>query len=259
MMTKELFCLLAMISIGCGEDQLHQASPSGVVDRDVLFQKRSLDICWTHTGKTKVAERNAIQDHVYREFTRTNLSIKNNWPNCDSLNSFDISVVLYDDPDFLNDPSEEAKAVRRESWGGNPRVRAWGTELVNMRFGVVLNSTALDRPEDGIRRWERLTKSGRWNFILTGGVHELGHAIGLLHEHSHPDSTCEDFDERGNNPTNVLLTPYDPYSAMNYCMIGRLDAEGEVHYLDELNQAPLRFSNGDIKTVNMAYPITVKK
>jgi hypothetical protein len=63
----------------------------------------------------------------------------------------------------------------------------------------------------------RTTKEQRRDCIYSIAVHEFGHAIGYAHEQNRFDAPGECQLLRQGTDGDLLLTPYDPQSVMNYC------------------------------------------
>lgn len=233
----------------------HSSKLDGVsIDKRNLINKSELTVCWMHTHWSQIEERTAIEEYTIEQFDLTNVKLKPDWTLCKDLKDYDISVFLYDDPDFLADQSEAAKRVRMEDGddSGNSRVRAWGKFLRNHPYGVVFNSTAFGRNKSGQYRWNLLKPEGQNNLMLSLALHELGHAVGLVHEHAHPEETCDSFDQRIKE-SEVVVGEYDEKSIMNYCLFAYRDSSNQVLYLDSLNETPLTFSENDIEVIDSLY------
>lgn len=87
-------------------------------------------------------------------------------------------------------------------------------------------------------------------WVTSVALHEFGHALGLRHEHVHPDSTChplgsaETLDAPGHD--GEPIGPYDGASVMSYCAL-----DG---YHSERNLANVKLANGDIRALHTLYP-----
>jgi hypothetical protein len=93
-----------------------------------------------------------------------------------------------------------------------PHTQGLGRQLDRMTDGMVLNFT--------FNNWSQPCKSSepqKRSCIYSIAIHEFGHAIGWAHEQNRFDAPgeCQNLKQGPNG--DLLLTPYDPESVMNYC------------------------------------------
>lgn len=109
------------------------------------------------------------------------------------------------------DSSRGIRIVIKDDASDGPRVRDFGRRIDGVRDGMVLNFT--------FTQWSPACQEGSKDiWIARIAVHEFGHAIAFRHEQDRDDTIGEECKRlrTGPNP-QLILTPYDPKSIMNYC------------------------------------------
>ena len=67
------------------------------------------------------------------------------------------------------------------------------------------------------KKWSQSCASMKENCVKAITVHEFGHALGFAHEQNRFDAPGEYQQLKRGTSGDLLLTPYDPRSVMNYC------------------------------------------
>jgi hypothetical protein len=103
-------------------------------------------------------------------------------------------------------------AVRDDGNNDGPHTIGLGNQLDTKPSGMVLNFT--------FKTWGTAcatSEAQRQSCIRSIAVHEFGHAAGFAHEQNRPDTPGECAKQAQGSNGDVMLTPWDLNSVMNYC------------------------------------------
>jgi len=104
-----------------------------------------------------------------------------------------------------------------------PHTAGLGRNLNGMRNGMTLNFS--------FRNWSPDCQNTHRYCVYAIAVHEFGHAIGFAHEQNRADAPGECRQQSQGSGGDLLLTPYDPGSVMNYCN-AQWNNNGQLSRLD---------------------------
>jgi hypothetical protein len=105
-----------------------------------------------------------------------------------------------------------SKGIRIAVQEDGPHTKGLGTQLNGKKNGMVLNFT--------FQTWSPVcaeSPARRESCIRSIAVHEFGHALGFAHEQNRPDTPGECAKKAQGSAGDVMLTPWDLNSVMNYC------------------------------------------
>lgn len=237
-MNKKLFILFAMslpLLYSCKTSTEVSETKTVVLDTDTkLWGKLNLNVCWLNKGEDTKIFREKVELFVTTNFDKTILKLRG-WKSCSNdIDQDDIRILIFDGSDspFFGKPAASGE--------GHPRVLAFGKEIRQKTPGLILtmNFTAVQGFLVNIAN--NLSSSGKTNLLLSVALHEFGHAVGLYHENTHPDSDCTDWPEVG---PRRAVTDFVKDSFMNRCYYRRTNYE----------VSPLSMSQGDIDGINKTY------
>lgn len=178
----------------------------------VVWEQRRIGVCWEADYADEQA-KGWVRDAIARTWQKESQLVFVGWQKC-AANAVGIRIKVSDE---------------------GPHTKGLGTQLNKKKDGMVLNFT--------FGRWSPICASSamRERCIRTIAVHEFGHALAFAHEHNRPDRHPECRKNPQGTNGDVMLTPYDPESRMNYCNLDNepVLSKGDILAVRALYGAPL--------------------
>ncbi len=151
-------------------------------------QKKVIHVCWENPNSDNAPARAWVRDQIEKTWQKNTQLKFRGWQKCAVRNS-GIRILWSDE---------------------GPHVKKFGKWLNGVKNGMVLNHV--------FQKWGRSCTQKLKACVRSIAVHEFGHALGFAHEQNRPDTPGECFLKHGQNQKKeLMLTPYDPESVMNYC------------------------------------------
>lgn len=175
------------VTLGNGELETR-----GYIREAQVWTSPFVDVCWENPTGSNASYRQMAQARILETWETVSGIEFMGWGTC-TPSSTGIRITWED-----TDPIAKVDSHGNDDW--NP-----DEDIINMS----LNHEYVAWPT------ANCAGSDKDACVRGHAVHEFGHAIGIMHEHARPDSTCNDFD--GPNDEFIEYGAYDPDSVMNYC------------------------------------------
>lgn len=256
-----LALLTGITSTACNKTSESRTSGWGL--ESLSYGGTTLPVCFENRSVSDAALAGVTRTllaHAQTEFEKTNLTLKGLSVCGPKVGSREIRLTWMDPDEFTSETAREG--LEGMSQIGNGFIYGVNTFNLPQRVSssvkavpnMILNAHIFERYQ------KELNKSAAVTHFKSVLLHEIGHAVGMLHEHAQAKSNCnlgEDmetiklhfkvWEEAGisvnQGMSEVVGTSYDQYSIMNYC------------YLFERSAAvAVGLSNKDIETINALYP-----
>jgi hypothetical protein len=176
-----------------------------------LWPSPVIEVCWENPSPQFSVQMSHVQAAIAGTWQSASRLRFTGWATCPPISPASVQVVRVEIDD--SDPNN------------GPHTLFLGKQLAGVQHGMLLNFTFL--------RWGTNCQTMIDYCIKAIAVHEFGHAIALAHEQNRPDTPGECMiAPQGSNGDDTLLTPYDPFSVMNYCN-KKYNNDGELSLLDK--------------------------
>jgi Dual-action HEIGH metallo-peptidase len=174
--------------------------------RAAIWDSPQLGTCWENPVPAFATQMANVQQAIADTWQRASKLRFTGWQQCPPISETNQQVIRIQIDD------------------SGPRTLGLGKQLNAIQHGMLLNFTFL--------RWSPTCQTMTDYCIKAIAVHEFGHAIGFAHEQNRADAPGECQQLAQGTDGDVLLTPYDARSVMNYCNM-RYNNDGQLSALDK--------------------------
>ncbi len=193
------------------------SKPAGVhAGNSYILSQSTLSVCWINGDQIAETYKEDLRDYTIEQFNKTRKIRFIGWKTCamqDYLNPT-VKIFVYGNRapalgEMNGIRSQTAlNLISGDEHPGHPRVLALGSKALLADVSMIINGADLDVHPRLLFLMSELRNNNPHpqlaikNLQKTIFVHEIGHILGLMHEHSHP--------------LNDGLTHCDPSNAQSY-------------------------------------------
>jgi hypothetical protein len=186
--------------------ETNQLTTEAYALKAAIWEKPQIETCWESPRQTFTSQMSQVQQAITETWQQASKLRFTGWKQCPQTSPVGQQVIRIQVDD------------------SGPRTLGLGNQLAGIEHGMLLNFTFL--------HWSPTCQTMTDYCIKGIAVHEFGHAIGFAHEQNRPDKPGECQDPAQGSNGDLLLTPYDPNSVMNYCN-KKYNNDGELSALDK--------------------------